>query len=68
MEAIKSATYHAAKVLDRLNEIGTLSPGKRADIIAEDTDPLQDVTALQKVTFVMKDGVVCKGTSDSHVP
>ncbi|KAA0226886.1 amidohydrolase family protein [candidate division KSB1 bacterium] len=60
MAAIKSATYHTAKLLDKLDELGTLEAGKIADIIAVAVDPLQDIKALQNVAFVMKDGVVYK--------
>ena len=42
-------------------EIGTLEPGKAADIVALDEDPLADVSALLDVDFVMKGGVVHKG-------
>jgi len=60
MEAIKSATFHAAKLLGKLAELGTIEPGKMADLIAVDSDPLRDIKALQNVSFVMKDGVVYK--------
>lgn len=57
-EAIKAATVNAADLLGLSAEIGTLEPGKRADLIAVASDPLKDVTVLKKVEFVMKDGVV----------
>lgn len=60
LAAIKSATYHTAKLLGKLDELGTLEAGKIADIIAVAVDPLQDIKALQNVAFVMKDGVVYK--------
>jgi imidazolonepropionase-like amidohydrolase len=60
MEAIKSATYHAAKLLGKLDELGTVEAGKKADLVAVDADPLKDIKVLQKVSFVMKDGVVHK--------
>ncbi len=60
MAAIKSATYHAAKLLGILDKLGTLETGKIADVIAVDADPLQDIKILQKVSFVMKEGVVYK--------
>jgi imidazolonepropionase-like amidohydrolase len=57
-EAIKAATVNAADLLGLSSEIGTLEPGKRADLIAVAGDPLQDVTVLKKVELVMKDGRV----------
>lgn len=60
LAAIKSATYHTAKLLGKLDELGTLEAGKIADIIAVAADPLQDIKALQNVAFVMKEGVVYK--------
>jgi len=59
-QAIKAATVNAADLLGLASEIGTVEPGKRADIIAVAGDPLQDVTVLKRVGFVMKDGVVSK--------
>jgi imidazolonepropionase-like amidohydrolase len=55
-EAIKAATVNAADLLGLSSEIGTLEPGKRADLIAVTGDPLKDVTVLKKVEFVMRDG------------
>jgi imidazolonepropionase-like amidohydrolase len=57
-EAIKAATTNAADLLGLAGEIGTLEPGKRADLIAVTGDPLKDVTVLKKVEFVMQDGKV----------
>ncbi|MCI0634533.1 MAG: amidohydrolase family protein [Actinobacteria bacterium] len=58
MEAIRSATIHAADLIGRGNEAGALEPGKWADLIAVRGDPLQDVSLLEKVVFVMKGGKV----------
>lgn len=58
--AIEAATVNAAKLLGVDAEIGTLEPGKAADIIAVAGDPTRDVTVLKSVRFVMKDGVVHK--------
>ena len=59
-QAIHAATSNAADLIGRANDVGTIEPGKYADIIAVDADPLADVTALEHVTFVMKGGVVYK--------
>jgi imidazolonepropionase-like amidohydrolase len=53
--AIHAATVNAAALLG-LDDVGTLEPGRRADLIAVDGDPLADVTVLKRVPFVMKDG------------
>ena len=59
-EAIKAATVNAADLLGLSKEIGTIEPGKSADIIAVTGDPLQDVTVLKSVDFVMARGEVIK--------
>ncbi|HVM22300.1 MAG TPA: amidohydrolase family protein [Sphingomicrobium sp.] len=59
-EAIKAATVNAADLLGIAGEVGTIEPGKRADIIAVAGDPLSDVTVLKRVGFVMKDGRIVK--------
>lgn len=60
MEAIQSATLWAADLLGRQAELGSITPGKKADLIAVSGDPLADVSILEKVQFVMKDGKVIK--------
>lgn len=60
MEAIQSATIVAATVLGAADKIGSLETGKLADIVAVDDNPLKNIRTLEKVTFVMKDGVVYK--------
>lgn len=62
MEAIKSATISAATLLGVEETLGTIQKDKLADIIAVDGDPLQDVSVMGKVVFVMKDGKVYKQT------
>jgi imidazolonepropionase-like amidohydrolase len=60
LQAIQSATINDADLLGWSDKIGAIEPGKYADIIAVDGDPLQDVTTLQHVKFVMKGGEVFK--------
>ena len=60
LEAIRSATLSAAILLDQSARLGSIEPGFAADIVAVAGDPLQDITLLQQVKFVMKDGVVYK--------
>ena len=62
MEALVSASKVAAEALDMADQLGRLAPGYEADIIALDGDPLQDITAVQRVVFVMRGGVVYKWT------
>lgn len=61
MAAIEAATVNASRLLGVDQEVGTLEPGKAADIIAVAGDPLADVTVLKSVGFVMKGGAVVKG-------
>lgn len=58
MEAIKSATVVAAEVVGMSDKIGTLEAGKLADIVATDENPLRNIKTMEKVSFVMKEGVV----------
>ena len=58
MDAIRAGTSVAAELLGQSAEIGHLAPGMLADIVAVPGDPLQDISVLQKVMFVMKDGMI----------
>ncbi|HEX8903955.1 MAG TPA: amidohydrolase family protein, partial [Longimicrobiaceae bacterium] len=60
MQAIVAGTRNAARLLGWESRIGTLAPGKLADIVAVAGDPLQNVRTLETATFVMKNGVVYK--------
>ena len=60
LQSIQSATINAADLLGWSDKIGAVESGKWADIIAVDGDPLQDVTTLERVKFVMKGGEVVK--------
>jgi imidazolonepropionase-like amidohydrolase len=60
MQAIQAATTSAADLLGHSSEIGSIKPGKFADIIAVPGDPLKDIRLLEDVKFVMKDGKIYK--------
>lgn len=60
--AIQAATVRAAEALGR-DDVGLLAPGRYADLIAVDGDPLADIGQLEKVSFVMKGGRVVKGAA-----
>jgi len=60
MEAIMTATHNAADLIGDLADIGSIQPGRYADIIAVTADPLKDVRVLERVDFVMKGGTVVK--------
>ncbi|HYL10846.1 MAG TPA: amidohydrolase family protein [Candidatus Acidoferrales bacterium] len=58
MDAMIAANARAAESLRMQEEIGSIAPGMQADIIALDGDPLKDITAVRRVVFVMKGGVI----------
>ncbi len=58
MRAIQCATLEAAKLLKIDDRLGTLEPGKIADVVAVNGNPLEDITVTRDVVFVMKDGTV----------
>ena len=60
MEAIQMATQNSAELIGISDEVGTLQTGKWADVIAVEGNPLDDITLLEDVRFVMKGGVVYK--------
>jgi imidazolonepropionase-like amidohydrolase len=60
LAAIRSATLSAADLLDQTGRLGAIEPGYAADIVAVSGDPLADITLLQNIAFVMKNGVVYK--------
>ena len=63
MEAIFGTTSLAAEALGLKDRVGSLAPGMEADLVAVAGDPLQDITALQRVAFVMKGGKVAKNVA-----
>jgi imidazolonepropionase-like amidohydrolase len=60
MQAIQAATHNAADLLGHSDVVGSIKPGKDADVIAVSGDPLQDIRLLENVQFVMKDGQLYK--------
>lgn len=65
--ALRSATASAAELLGIARQTGTLEPGKEADVIAVPGDPLADVTAAERVSFVMKGGRIYKADGEPAV-
>ncbi len=68
LAALQSGTINAADLLGWKEKTGALDPGKWADIIAVNGDPLKDITTLQQVPFVMKSGVVYKSEMGKSEP
>ena len=61
MAALQSATKVAAELLDQGDKLGTVEPGRYADLVAVAGDPLADISEMERVTWVMKGGTVYKG-------
>jgi imidazolonepropionase-like amidohydrolase len=68
MNAMVSANSVAAEAMRMDDRIGSIAPGYEADIIALDGDPLKDITAVRRVVFVMKGGVVYKNVARGAIP
>ncbi len=62
MQAIQAATSNAADLLGHSNELGSIKAGKYADMVAVSGDPLKDISSLERVEFVMKDGKLYKSS------
>jgi imidazolonepropionase-like amidohydrolase len=60
LQAIQAATINAADLLGKSELLGSLQPGKYADIIAVSGNPLEDIRLLETVKFVMKEGKIYK--------
>lgn len=65
-EALRTATVNAADLLGQSEHLGSIGPGKWADMIAIDGDPLRDIDTLQSVKFVMKGGVIYRNDYGTH--
>lgn len=68
MSAMVSANSLGAEALGMGDQIGSIAPGMQADIIAIEGDPLKDITAVRRVVFVMKGGVVYKNVTRNAIP
>jgi imidazolonepropionase-like amidohydrolase len=68
MAAMVSANSLGAEALRMADQIGSIGPGLQADIIALDGDPLKDITAVRRVVFVMKGGIVYKNAARDAIP
>jgi len=68
MQAMMSANSIGAEAMGMAEKIGSIAPGLEADIIALDGDPLKDITAVRRVVFVMKGGVVYKNVARAAIP
>jgi imidazolonepropionase-like amidohydrolase len=60
IEAIRAATYHAARLLGAQDSLGTVEKGKLADLVAVKGDPLEDINLMTNISFVMKNGLIIK--------
>jgi imidazolonepropionase-like amidohydrolase len=61
VQALRAATIDAAELLGWKDRIGSIAPGKLADLVGVRGNPLEDIAAVRRVVFVMKDGVVYRG-------
>lgn len=66
IEVIRAITINAAEMLGWQDRVGAVEPGKFADLVAVSGDPIADITELERVRFVMKDGQVVRNDFSSH--
>jgi imidazolonepropionase-like amidohydrolase len=60
LHVVRASTINAAEMIGWQDKVGAIEAGKFADIVATSGDPLQDITELERVRFVMKGGAVVK--------
>jgi imidazolonepropionase-like amidohydrolase len=66
LDIIRAVTINAAELLGWQDRVGAIEPGKLADLIAVAEDPISDISELERVRFVMKDGLVVRNNLASH--
>lgn len=66
--ALQAATVNAAALLKKTADLGSLEAGKFADVVAVDGNPLDDITRMQRVEFVMKEGKVYRANNQPQTP
>jgi imidazolonepropionase-like amidohydrolase len=66
LQALRTATVNAARMLDAEQDLGTIAPGKYADMIALDRDPTEDIHALRTISWVMKGGEVVRDDAETN--
>jgi imidazolonepropionase-like amidohydrolase len=66
LDVIRAVTSNAAEMLGWADRVGAVEPGKFADLVAVSGDPIADITELERVRFVMKDGHVVRNDFPSH--
>jgi imidazolonepropionase-like amidohydrolase len=66
LDVIRAITVNAAEMLGWQDRVGAIEAGKFADLVAVSGDPIADITELERVRFVMKDGQVVRNDLTSH--
>jgi imidazolonepropionase-like amidohydrolase len=67
LDMLRAVTTNAAEMLGWQDKIGAIEPGKFADLVAVTSDPVSDITQLERIRFVMKDGKVFRNDLQKNV-